>query len=205
MSVGATKLAGALITLAGAVILMGVISAEALYPAVYTTHDNEISDLGATRPPNSVILQPSARIFNLTMIVSGSMILAAAVLLQRVAAPRRVYLALGLLGAGLLGVGVFPGNVGSVHPWFAFAAFVFGGIAAVTSARMQPAPARYLSGALGLVTLASLGFALIAQGSALFERFGDGGVERWIAYPAVLWLVAFGGFLGSGAAPPRDT
>ena len=66
--------AGALLAVGGSAILMGIITAEALYPAPYSTFDNEISDLGATRPPNSVILQPSASIFNLTMIVTGLLI-----------------------------------------------------------------------------------------------------------------------------------
>ena len=43
---------------------MGIITAEALYPGTFSTGANEISDLGGTRPPNSVILQPSATIFN---------------------------------------------------------------------------------------------------------------------------------------------
>ena len=56
----ASSAAGLLLAIAGSVILMGIITAESQYPFPYTTHDNEISDLGATRPPNSVTHQPSA-------------------------------------------------------------------------------------------------------------------------------------------------
>jgi hypothetical protein len=60
-------LAGLLLSLAGVVILLGFITAEALYPGVYTTHTNTVSHLAASEPPASVVLQPSAAIFNLTM------------------------------------------------------------------------------------------------------------------------------------------
>ncbi len=45
------KLSGLLFFLAGAIVLMSIITAEALYPAGYTTVKNEISDLGATGQP----------------------------------------------------------------------------------------------------------------------------------------------------------
>jgi len=65
--------AGALFFLVGAVALLGIIVAEVLYPE-YTTLQ-EISDLGASRPPNSVVHQPSSTIFNATMLVSGAFVL----------------------------------------------------------------------------------------------------------------------------------
>ena len=39
------RLGGALLTIAGVTILMGIITAEALYPNIFTTGGNEISDL----------------------------------------------------------------------------------------------------------------------------------------------------------------
>jgi hypothetical membrane protein len=62
------KLSGLLLFLAGSIALMGIITAEAFYPSSYTTFHSEISDLGATKPPNSLIYQPSASIFNITML-----------------------------------------------------------------------------------------------------------------------------------------
>ena len=68
-----------LLSLAGVAILMGFITAEALYPGVYTTHHNTVSHLGASEPPDSVVLQPSAAIFDITMLGGlGPMILAGA-------------------------------------------------------------------------------------------------------------------------------
>src|SRR2546423_8973351 len=77
------KIGGALLFVAGAAILMGIITAEALYPAGYSTSRNDISDLGATRPPHSVIVQPSATIFDTTMILTGLLIIVAAYCMHR--------------------------------------------------------------------------------------------------------------------------
>jgi hypothetical protein len=58
---------------AGVTIVMGIITAEALYTAPYDAR-MEISDLGASE--TGVILQPSATIFNATMVVAGALIIA---------------------------------------------------------------------------------------------------------------------------------
>jgi hypothetical membrane protein len=70
------RLGGGLLLVAGATILMGIITAEALYPGTFSTGANEISDLGGTRPPNSVILQPSATIFDASMVLIGVLVMA---------------------------------------------------------------------------------------------------------------------------------
>jgi len=36
-------------------------------------------------------------------------------------------------------------------------------------------------------------------------RLGEGGIERWMVYPVVLWLVAFGGYLLADPEPPAVT
>jgi hypothetical membrane protein len=195
LNLGSPQVAGVLFLLAGLVILMGIITAEAVYPDVYTTHENEISDLGATRPPNSIIRQPSATIFNSIMVVSGLLVLGGATALHRALHAKRATISIGMLGVGVLGVGVFPGNVELQHPIFALTAFLSAGIAAILSARVQMPPFSYVSIGLGVVILAALLVGLFGEGSWFFDELGDGGVERWIAYPAVLWLVAFGGYL----------
>ncbi len=68
-------IAGAIMFFVGAFALMGIITSETLYPGYSTLQ--EISDLGASRPPNSIIHQPSATIFNTTMIISGALLLTA--------------------------------------------------------------------------------------------------------------------------------
>ncbi len=94
------RAAGAMLFVAGAVILMGIISAEALYPAPYTTGGNEISDLGGTEPPAAIVLQPSATIFNLTMMTAGVLVLAGAACLQLGLRRWSISLVVAAMGAG---------------------------------------------------------------------------------------------------------
>jgi len=147
------KLAGALLFTAGAAILMGIITAEALYPAAYSTFGNTISDLGGTRPPDSVVLQPSAAIFDITMLVTGAMIVAAAWLVRR-AFRRRAVISLACYGIGVFGIGVFPGNT-TPHPLVAMFVFVAAGVAAILAYKVVPSPLRQISMVLGTITLAS--------------------------------------------------
>jgi hypothetical membrane protein len=190
---------GVLLLLAGAAILMGIITAEALYPAPYHTDTNTISDLGGTEPPEGLVLQPSAAIFDTTMVVAGLLVVVAAVL------SRRSITTL-LLGLGILGVGVFPGNT-SPHPYFALLAFAAGGCAGIASARAAPPPLRYVLAGLGTIALAALVAGLFLLEWSPIAALGRGGIERWIAYPVVLWLVIFGTHLvsrssGVGSSPP---
>jgi hypothetical membrane protein len=198
-----TKIAGVLLSIAGAAILLGFITAEALYPGIYTTHTNTVSHLGASEPPNSVVLQPSAAIFDITMLVTGAMILAGAWFAYRALRRKAVLIPTALLGVGTLGVGVFPLTHPAPHTLFAFTAFLAGGIAIVLSSRVTTAPFRYLWTALGAIALGATVLALDAFRSwAPMGELGEGGLERWIVYPIVLWLVAFGSYLMAAPAAP---
>ena len=82
---------------------MGIIAAEIFYPAGYSTANSEISDLGATSPPDSIIYQPSASIFNTTMIIGGLLVLGASFFLFREYKRWTLVLFPMLLGIGVLG------------------------------------------------------------------------------------------------------
>jgi hypothetical membrane protein len=193
--------AGTLLFLAGFIAMMGIITGEIFYPSGYSTADSEISDLGSTRPPEALINQPSATIFNVTMILTGLLTIAGACLAYRSKWERWSSVLLALLGVGILGVGVFPGNVPLLHPVFAMFTFIVGGIAAVLSARGLSGPFRYISVLLGGITLLSLLFAGI-----LIPVLGDGGTERWVAYPIIFWITGLGGyFLGGAGAGQQGT
>jgi hypothetical membrane protein len=189
------RLAGALLFLAGAGVSMGIITAESLYPRVYTTGGNMISDLGGTEPPNSIVLQPSATIFDTTMIVAGALIMLGAVGLYAARRSKAVGISTLLFGAGALGVGVFPGDTGGIHELFAILTFVSGGVAAVLSWRVLTGPMRVIAVVLGAVALVNIGAYLVLEDAWFVTGLGLGGLERWIAYPIVLWLVGFGGYL----------
>ncbi len=187
--------AGALLSITGIGIILSIITNEALYPAArhYSTFANTISDLGGTEPPNSYMVQPNRLMFIITMAVAGVLVLTATYLLGRVIERRRFIVALGLFGVGLVGIAVFPGNVAIIHPWFALLCFVGGSIAAILSRKVLDAPLRYFAVALGSVALLAT-----VLGLESFENWGPqttlgiGGIERWIAYPVLLWLVLLG-------------
>lgn len=198
------RLGGGLLFVAGATILMGIITAEALYPGTFSTGANEISDLGGTRPPNSVILQPSATIFDVSMTLIGVLVLAGSWFVHRAFGRRSVAIPIATLGFGALGVGLFPGNTGTPHAIFAMVTFISGGIAAISAARLTSGPFRHLSFLLGAASLATLGMYMLLGDASPMTVLGIGGVERWIVYPVVLWITAFGGYLSGRADGPSD-
>lgn len=198
------RTAGLLLSLSGIGILMGSITAEALFPAVFTTHTNTLSHLGASEPPDSVVLQPSAAIFDFTMVVTGAMILAAAWFLQRALGRKGVTIPLALLGTGVLGVGVFPLNHLAPHTVFALLAFVAGGVGVILASRVTEAPFRGLWTILGVMSLVAITLGIFFLEWGPVAELGEGGIERWNAYPVVLWLVAFGSYLMAKAAGPLD-
>jgi hypothetical membrane protein len=190
--------AGVLLVLSGATVLMGIVTAEALYPAAYNTHSQSVSDLAAMRPDN-LVRQPSALIFNLTMIFAGLAIAVAAYLLHRARNARRTTIPVALLGLGMVGVGFFPGNLLAPHTLFSMIAFTAGGAGAITTARLHTGALRMLHTGLGIISLTSL-----VVGGVFFvdwapvARLGEGGAERWVVYPVVLWIVTLGAALATG-------
>ena len=170
--------------------MMGIITGETFYPEGYSTRNNEISDLGATRPPNSIITEPSATIFNTTMIVTGIMAILAMGLLH--SHHRKIWLTtiFALFGLGLLGVGVFPGNAVPWHPAFAMATFVFGGLGAIASAKIINPPLNIL-----FIVLGTLSLVFLFLSELFIPYLGMGGTERWVAYPIVFWMMGMGAYL----------
>jgi hypothetical membrane protein len=201
------SMAGFGLTLSGFVGLMGIITAEVLYPNYSTRQD--ISDLGSTRPPNPIIHEPSATIFNSTMLLTGAIVLVAAFLLYRTMDRRGFPVALAVFGFGAFGVGVFPGNVAPWHGLFALLTFVSGGITVLLSARVVSRPFSFLCGLFGgislLVLLTVFFYGLVVGGPSPLEFLGGGGIERWVVYPLIIWLPAFGGYLLAGTDDATGT
>lgn len=188
------NIAGMLLFSAGVLAFLGIITAETLYPG-YSTSQNMISDLGATEPPNSIIIQPSSSIFSASMFVCGLLILAASFFIQRAFRKLKLTVLLGLFGTGVLGVGIFNGSYGDIHAIFALLAFLMGSLTAIASFRVQKAPMSYFSIILGGIALLDLVLYYIMGNASPFAIFGLGGLERWIAYPILLWVTGFGGYL----------
>jgi hypothetical membrane protein len=189
------RIAGILLVLVGIVSFMGIITAEATYPG-YSTADNMISDLGGTVPPNSIVLEPASTIFNATMIVCGLMLLGGACLLHKLYRKSHFTVFFLLFGIGVLGVGVFPGDTGDPHALAAMTTFLCGSIAAIAEYVIEEGPLRFLSVALGAVSLATLLlYVVVGESSHPLSTLGVGGIERWVAYPLILWVLALGGYL----------
>lgn len=188
------KLSGLIYFLAGAIVLMGIITAEAMYPPGYTTFKNEISDLGATKQPNSVSYEPSSGIFNTVMLLAGLMVLIASFYQHRYFRKLLFSIPVILFGLGLAGVGIFPGNKTPYHGMSAMLAFLSGGFCAITSFKIVTPPFKYISMVFGSVALLTWFLAVFAP-ATLISFIGIGGTERWVAYPIMLWLTGLGGYL----------
>jgi hypothetical membrane protein len=172
-----SAVAGILYSSAGFFLLMGIITAETKYPIFrhYTTRQ-EISDLGGTRPPQGLVTQPSAMIFDTIM----------------------------LFGAGAFLVGVYPGNT-TPHPFVALIAFVFAPLTAIVVFRVTSGPFRFISLSMGLLSLVALIAGEMGDNSFFVKSIGIGGTERWQVYPIALWLAVYGGYLlASGHSMQSD-
>ena len=92
-------------------------------------------------------------------------------------------------------MGLFPGNYGNIHALFALLAFVAGGLAAIVSRTVQTPPFSILSTILGVISLCVLVLYMILGDGTPMAGLGIGGIERWIAYPILVWTMSFGGYL----------
>jgi len=203
-----TSIAGSSLVLAGVVSIMGIITAQSLYPDYSVRQD--ISDLGSTQPPDPVIHQPSATIFNSSMLVTGVLVLLAVYALHRSTGRRALTAPLAAFGVGVFGVGVFPGNVTPWHGLFALLTFTSGGVTVLISSRVVPRPFADICAVLGGVSLLVL-VTVFVYGLALrtphpLSPLGSGGIERWVVYPLLCWVLAFGGYLlGAESGPDGGT
>jgi hypothetical membrane protein len=181
--------AGALILIGATQFVVGMIVSEALYPT-YSTSRNYISDLG---------VGPSALIWNSSVFLLGLLVLVGAFFLQRAFRFELLTLTLVLTGVGAMGIGVFTEAFGALHMIVSFTAFLFSGLSAIFSVLcsrvhkfpLVKMPFSAFSIILGLMTLVALGLF----GSGIYLDLGPGGMERMIAYPALLWGAGFGGYL----------
>lgn len=178
-------MAGAFLFVGGTQFVMGMVVAEAVYPG-YSVSRNFISDLG---------VGPAALIFNASVALLGILVVASAYCIQRAFGDRLVTALLTLAGIGAVGVGVFPENFGAIHSIVSLVAFLFGGLAAIAAYRLEKSSLRYFSVVMGIMALV----ALVLYRSGAFLGLGQGGMERMIAYPILLWGIGFGGYLISSS------
>ena len=148
-----------------------------------------ISDLG--------VLAETALLFNGGLVLVGVLNVAAGYALYRLHGSRLLFGAFLLAGLGAVVTGVFPLDTGAPHSLGALLAFLFFNVQAIGIARRLTGPMRYLSVLAGVVGIAFVVLMIVgdAGNPAVFGPIGHGGAERMIVYPAMLWLVAIGGYL----------
>ena len=191
MELDDTKVAGTLLFLGAVQFLIVLVVAEALYPN-YSVSLNYISDLG---------VGSTALIFNSSVFLLGLLVVAGAYFIREAFKSSFLFIALILTGIGAMMVGLFPETAGVMHTIASLITFLFGGLAAIVSYRVEKPPFSYLSVVLGALGLVGLG--LFASGNYL--SLGVGGMERMIAHPVLLWAVGFGGHLVSHSKDAKST
>lgn len=181
MNLASRKVAGSLLLIGAAQFLVGMMIAEALYSG-YSVRDNYISDLGVS---------PSALVFNGSIFLFGLLAAVASYIIWRGVSAKLVAALFFIAAIGAIGVGVFTEDAGAIHMVVSAIVFLFGGISAIAAYRLEKAPLNYISVIMGITALV----ALVLFATRNFLGLGRGGMERMIAYPIVLWAIAFGGHL----------
>jgi hypothetical membrane protein len=168
---------------------MTVIMLAASMAPGYDFHGGAISDLG--------VIAETALLFNASLVAVGVLNAVAGWLLYR--SHRRTWILSTFLlgGLGAVGAGLIPLNTSGLHGLFAIAAFVFFNLEAMACAVLVRGPMRAVSWVAGVVGLAFVVLMVIGDSGnpAVFGAIGHGGAERMIAFPVMLWLMAFGGYL----------
>ena len=198
------RIAGVLFFVASAQFILGLVVAEALYSG-YSVADNYISDLG---------VGPSSMVFNSSVFLFGVLSIIGAWFLPRTVDFRGLTFLLILMAIGAMGVGIFTSAFTTIHGIVSLMAFGFGGLSAIASFKVSKLPLSAISVLLGAMTLVALALyagGLVTTGSLtsneppaseFFLGIGPGGMERMIAYPALIWLILFSGHLIALSSAP---
>jgi hypothetical membrane protein len=188
-------LAGLLLFVLSAQFMAVIMLAASMAPG-YDVRGGAISDLGT--------IAETRLLFNVSLLVTGTLNIVAGYLLYR-AHHRGWLLAIFVLaGLGAAGAGLVPLDTSELHGLFALVAFLFFNLEALACAVLVAGPMRIVSLLAGLLGLAFVVLMVIgdAGNPNVFGPIGHGGAERMIVYPAMLWMLAFGGYLMAGERAP---
>ena len=194
------KIGGVLYVIAVFQFFVFELVAETLYPG-YSVSSNYISDLGATciAPPSTascLVHQPSATIFDTTVFLLGLILLAGTFLVYHGTRKKPYTIGTAVADVAILLIGLFPENTGWVHAIISEVAFLLTGISLVLAwTIVKGGIFRYLAVAFGALTIF---FTIFGGVSALV---GVGGDERLIVLPALLGVLALGGYLTGRDSP----
>jgi hypothetical membrane protein len=194
--------AGFLFTLGASVFLLLTTAAESTYPG-FSLQTNAISDLAAIGTSTTVIEETAIFVFSICWILG-------AFYLFRNTGGRGLMTLNLIPGIGFFLAGASPENVNLVIHSAGTIGFPLGAIAAILSYRMIRSPFRYLSLALGALSLVStviifVGWKIVCGTcgyTAGLSQLGLGleGWESMIIYPLLIWLIGFGNYLMTTSA-----
>jgi hypothetical membrane protein len=192
------RYAGAAFFLLAAQFMTAIMLAAAMVPG-YDFGGGAISDLG--------VAPETALLFNTSLALVGLLNLAGGYAFYRSHGKRWLLGAFVLAGVGAIGAAVFPLDAGGLHSLFALFAFLFFNVEAIGSATQFDGTMRWLSVAAGALGLVFLGLMVVGDAgtAAAFGPINHGGTERMIVYPAMLWLLALGGYLFGVTEAARPT
>ena len=167
----------------------------------YSWRFNTISDLGSTACGSidgRMVCSPLHALMNGSFLVLGMIMAGGSLLIyQEFRKGRATLLGFGLMGVAGIGsvlVGLFPENtVPVLHLIGAGLPFLLGNVSLLVlgvAVDRAPLPLRIYTCLSGFVPLIALGFFV----SHHYGGIGIGGVERLVAYPQTVWLVAFGAY-----------
>jgi hypothetical membrane protein len=188
------KVAGSLFLVGISQFILFLQVAQDLYPG-YSVSQNRVSDLGATCTVTCVVHQPTATIFDSSIVLLGALVIVSSYFIQKSFGVRILTTFVFLTGMGALGVGIFPENTGVLHIIVSGVTFIFGGLGAIATYRVVRSPLNYISVILGFMILAFIGL----YETSTYLGLGPGGMERMITYPEMIWGLAFSGFLLNSA------
>ena len=181
------RVAGLLFVVAVVQYVLAVFISESAYLG-YSVGQQMLSELG-----DWGLAGNNAAIFNGSALLWGIFLIAGAYYIQQVFKNRLFTSLLAISGVGA----VVSLNISfEVHGMFGMVAFVFGAAAAIMSYRFLKSPLCLVSIILGAVTLSAIILFMLGQGNSDFYLgLGVGGIERFIVYPLLLWMLGFGGYL----------
>lgn len=177
---------------------MAVIMLAASIAPDYDFNAAAISDLG--------VIRETALLFNASLVAVGLLNIAGGYLFYRSHGRRWVLAMFLLAGLGATGAGLVPLNSSDLHGIFALVAFLFFNLEAIAVATVVSGPMRWISILAGVAGLAFVVVMVIGDSGnpAIFGAIGHGGAERMIVYPAMLWMLALGGYLVAGGAADTE-
>ena len=186
------KTAGLLIFVGVVQFVLAVVICEAIYSG-YSVGHQYVSDLG-----NWILAGNSAAIFDISVILMNTFTIAGAYFVQRIFKNMIFTALLVMIGLAGIGAGVVAEDISlPLHTVFALVIFLSGAASALMSIKFEKSPLSYVSfifGAVILLAIVLFGLGVYVN-SGFYLGLGSGGMERFIIYPSLLWLLSFGVYL----------